>query len=73
MKIEFTDHGIDRLQERGFTVDQIKKVVKNASKTKTNSDGTMAMRGKLNDGSELEVVCRKKSKNKITFITAYFL
>ncbi len=78
MLIRLTAHAVFRLQERGFSIDDIKNVIKSSRKAKNLGDGMYSVTGKVmnTDKGVLTVVYRKQVlNNKKVYhliITAYF-
>ena len=69
---KLTNHGKDRLLERGIDTHEVKKIAKNGKITKTEPDGTIIKEGACGNGKLLSVVIIKKGKNKIIIKTAYY-
>lgn len=70
-RVELTNHAKYRLMEREIDVHQAKKVAKNGSVVKQDSDGTIVVKGTTDQGKILKVVY-KIENNKLIIITAYY-
>ena len=71
IQIVLTNHAKYRLLERNIVVSQIKKMVKDAPRTKRESDDTISTRAALADGRVVKVFY-KLAGNKIIILTAYY-
>jgi len=71
VKIILTNHAKYRLLERGIDTHQVKKIIKNGSIVKINSDGTIVVKG-LSDGGKFIEVVYFKNGNNLVIKTAYY-
>ncbi len=72
MKFILTDHAKYRLMERGIDFSQIKKIIKNDSRTNQVLGAKLVARGSSNDGRPLEVVFKQWPKGQFVIMTAYY-
>ena len=77
MLIKLTTHALFRLQDRGFSVENIKEVIKNCKRPQELEEGLFKAIGKLRNKGLLAVIFRKKNfkerKDYYLIITAYFV
>ena len=66
-EISFTSHCIKRLNDRGISIDEVKRVIKEPEETTINGDGTFTNTSKLN--GKISVVFNMDN-NKVVVITA---
>ena len=76
MILKLTVHAQIRLEERGFSIDNLKKVIRNPDKIEHLLDGCVKVSKKLADDSILKIVYKKDNfrsrKENYIIITAYF-
>lgn len=76
MLIKLTTHALFRLQERGFSIDNVRSVIKNCRKIQRVEEGLFKVVGKVGDKGILTVIYRrpifKTKKDYYLVITAYF-
>jgi hypothetical protein len=77
MLLKLTVHAQIRLHERGFSIDNLKKAIKNPDKKENFEDGCIKASKKLKDGTILQIVYKKDGfrdkKDQYIVITAYFI
>lgn len=76
VRLKFTRHAQDRIQERGIDADHIKKAIFHPSFTKNVNGGKIQVRTVLEDGRDIEVIYSKegfRNSNDVLIITAYYL
>ena len=76
MLLKLTVHAQIRLFERGFSIDDFKKVIRNPDKVEYLLDGCVKVWKKLGDKSTLKIVYKidnlRNKKSTYIIITAYF-
>lgn len=76
MLIKLTTHALFRLQERGFSVDNVRSVIKNCRKIQKLEEDLFKVVGKVGDKGTLTVIYKKPilktKKDYYLIITAYF-
>ena len=76
MLLKLTVHAQIRLFERGFSIDDLKKVIRNPDKVEYLLDGCVKIWKKLEDKSTLKIVYKmdnlRNKKGAYIIITAYF-
>lgn len=76
MKLRLTNHFRYRMEERGISIDHVKKAMLGPDKTESCGEGKKVAR-KLIEGKVLEVVYFKEAfrdkKDEYVIVTAYYL
>ncbi len=70
MKIDYTDHGVDRIRERGITKKAITEAITSGRKENTIGRLRKSVHGKK--GRMLIVIYNIKSADEVSIVTAYW-